>query len=115
MKALGLKLQATAASAEKGSRQPAEKYGGSGSSAWNFVLSFSSGPDVNSQSWIKQLNKVPLHPQIRSRKGRNGTLPARNMSRGKGVGFFEAGNSHPDFILWMLVGGKQYVTFIRTA
>lgn len=37
----------------------------------------------------------------------------RNMSRGKGVGFFEAGNFHPDFILWMLVGGKQYVSFIE--
>lgn len=37
----------------------------------------------------------------------------RNMSRGKGVGFFEAGNFHPDFILWILIGGKQYVTFIE--
>jgi hypothetical protein len=37
----------------------------------------------------------------------------RNLSRGKGVGFFEAGNFHPDFILWMLVDGKQYVTFIE--
>lgn len=37
----------------------------------------------------------------------------RNMSRGKGVGFFEAGNFHPDFILWMLKHGKQYVTFIE--
>ena len=37
----------------------------------------------------------------------------RNMSRGKGVGFFEAGNFHPDFILWMLTEGKQYVTFIE--
>jgi hypothetical protein len=37
----------------------------------------------------------------------------RNMSRGKGVGFFEAGNFHPDFIMWMLVGGKQYVSFIE--
>ncbi len=37
----------------------------------------------------------------------------RNMSRGKGVGFFEAGNFHPDFILWMLVENKQYVTFIE--
>lgn len=36
----------------------------------------------------------------------------RNMSRGKGVGFFEAGNFHPDFILWMLADNKQYVTFI---
>ncbi len=37
----------------------------------------------------------------------------RNMSRGKGIGFFEAGNFHPDFILWMLQGDKQYVTFIE--
>lgn len=37
----------------------------------------------------------------------------RNLSRGKGVGFFEAGNFHPDFILWMLVDKKQYVTFIE--
>lgn len=37
----------------------------------------------------------------------------RNLSRGKGVGFFEAGNFHPDFILWMIVDGKQYITFIE--
>ncbi len=37
----------------------------------------------------------------------------RNMSRGKGVGFFEAGNFHPDFILWTLVGKKQHITFIE--
>ena len=37
----------------------------------------------------------------------------RNMSRGKGVGFFKAGNFNPDFILWMLTGGKQYMTFIE--
>jgi len=36
----------------------------------------------------------------------------RNLSRGKGVGFFEAGNFYPDFILWVLSGTKQYVTFI---
>lgn len=37
----------------------------------------------------------------------------RNQSRGKDVGFFETGNFHPDFILWMFVDGKQYVTFIE--
>ncbi|MEW6564776.1 MAG: DEAD/DEAH box helicase, partial [Spirochaetota bacterium] len=36
----------------------------------------------------------------------------RNLSKGKGVGFFEAGNFYPDFILWVLVQEKQYVTFI---
>jgi hypothetical protein len=36
----------------------------------------------------------------------------RNLSRGRGVGFFEAGNFHPDFILWLLIGGKQHVVFV---
>ncbi len=37
----------------------------------------------------------------------------RNLSRGKGVGFFEAGNFHPDFILWTLQKEKQYITFVE--
>jgi hypothetical protein len=36
----------------------------------------------------------------------------RNMSRGRGIGFFEAGNFYPDFILWLLVDEKQYINFI---
>ena len=36
----------------------------------------------------------------------------RNMSRGRGIGFFEAGNFYPDFIIWILSGGRQYVSFI---
>jgi hypothetical protein len=36
----------------------------------------------------------------------------RNMSKGRGIGFFEAGNFFPDFILWLLVDSRQYVTFV---
>jgi hypothetical protein len=36
----------------------------------------------------------------------------RNLSRGRGLGFFEAGNFHPDFILWLLAGGTQHVVFV---
>lgn len=36
----------------------------------------------------------------------------RNLSRGRGVGFFEAGNFHPDFILWVIEDGKQRVVFV---
>ena len=36
----------------------------------------------------------------------------RNLSKGKGVGFFEAGNFHPDFILWLLVGDIQHIIFV---
>ncbi len=36
----------------------------------------------------------------------------RNRSKGRGIGFFEAGNFYPDFILWLVFGGKQFVSFV---
>lgn len=36
----------------------------------------------------------------------------RNMSRGRGIGFFEAGNFFPDFLLWIVEKGKQIVSFV---
>ena len=36
----------------------------------------------------------------------------RNLSKGRGVGFFEAGNFHPDFILWLLAAAYQQVIFV---
>ena len=36
----------------------------------------------------------------------------RNLSRGRGVGFFEAGNFHPDFIVWLVAEEQQRVIFV---
>jgi len=36
----------------------------------------------------------------------------RNMSRCRGIGFFEAGNFYPDFILWLVIGNQQRIVFI---
>jgi hypothetical protein len=37
----------------------------------------------------------------------------RNLSKGKGVGFFKAGNFHPDFMLWLVdADGRQHVRFV---
>lgn len=36
----------------------------------------------------------------------------RNKSKGNGIGFFEAGNFYPDFMLWLVDGKKQYISFI---
>ncbi len=36
----------------------------------------------------------------------------RNMSQGRGIGFFEAGNFYPDFIMWVLANGKQFISFV---
>lgn len=35
----------------------------------------------------------------------------RNKSKA-GIGFFEAGNFYPDFIMWIIKHNKQYITFI---
>lgn len=34
-----------------------------------------------------------------------------NQSRGRGIGFLEAGNFYPDFIVWLLLAQRQYITF----
>ena len=34
------------------------------------------------------------------------------MSKGRGIGFFEAGNFHPDFIIWLLARDRQYISFV---
>jgi hypothetical protein len=36
----------------------------------------------------------------------------RNMSRGRGIGFFEAGNFYPDFIVWLVTPGGQRIAFV---
>ncbi len=36
----------------------------------------------------------------------------RNKSRGKGIGFFEAGNYYPDFILWVKHAGSEHIAFV---
>jgi hypothetical protein len=37
----------------------------------------------------------------------------RNLSRGKGIGFFEDTGFYPDFILWVTEGSKQRLVFIE--
>lgn len=37
----------------------------------------------------------------------------RNLSRGKGVGFFENEGFYPDFILWVKAGDRQRIVFIE--
>lgn len=41
------------------------------------------------------------------------TFLLRNESRGRGMGFFEADNFHPDFLLWLVSGKRQSLVFIE--
>jgi hypothetical protein len=44
--------------------------------------------------------------------GRN-LFVLRNLSRGRGIGFFEGNNFYPDFMLWIVEpDGRQYLTFV---
>jgi hypothetical protein len=36
----------------------------------------------------------------------------RNLGRGRGIGFFQAHNFYPDFIMWVVEGKNQHITFI---
>ena len=37
----------------------------------------------------------------------------RNLSKGKGIGFFEDSGFYPDFILWVTEGNKQRLVFVE--
>jgi len=37
----------------------------------------------------------------------------RNLSRGKGIGFFEDRGFYPDFILWIIDGKKQHIVLVE--
>jgi len=63
--------------------------------------------------FVQDLRKYCEDHRDEFKAGKRELFLLRNMSRGRGVGFFEARNFHPDFIMWVLEGGKQYVTFIE--
>ena len=53
-------------------------------------------------------------------KGTSSDLPSnaelfllRNLTRGKGVGFFESSGFYPDFILWIKTGDAQRIVFVE--
>lgn len=60
--------------------------------------------------FVKELRKYCEENQDGSLKGKEIYL-LRNESR-RGIGFFEANNFYPDFILWVNEGQKQRVVFI---
>ncbi|MGV3592972.1 MAG: DEAD/DEAH box helicase family protein [Gammaproteobacteria bacterium] len=102
-------------------------------SSWDFqgltALSFGQHlyqPLLYLQSKIVEISPVPLnkgeylfvkdlkafHEQNKDYFKHRQLYLLRNLSKGRGVGFFEAGNFHPDFILWLLENGKQRVIFV---
>ncbi len=68
--------------------------------------------DTSEKDFVQDLQKsCEQHPDY-FKLGERELYLLRNQSRGKSVGFFEAGNFYPDFILWMLRADRQFVSFI---
>lgn len=68
--------------------------------------------DTSEKDFVQDLQKhCAQHPDY-FKIGERELYLLRNQSRGKGVGFFAAGNFYPDFILWLLRPDKQFVSFI---
>lgn len=61
---------------------------------------------IHLMQWL-EANEAKLHEK------KSSIYLLRNKSRGSGIGFFEAGNFYPDFILWAVTGDQQVVTFIE--
>lgn len=66
--------------------------------------------NVGETSFVKDIRKYYEDNKDDLLKGKEVYL-LRNESR-KGIGFFEASNFYPDFILWVNDSQKQHVTFI---
>lgn len=66
--------------------------------------------NVGESTFVKHVCKYYNEHKEDTLKGKDVYL-LRNESR-KGIGFFEASNFYPDFILWVNDGVKQHVTFI---
>jgi len=77
----------------------------------NDILKISPVPlNVGEYEFVEDLKQFFLtSPEILEGKE---LFLLRNQSKGKGVGFFEAGNFFPDFIIWIVDGDKQYVSFV---
>lgn len=72
-----------------------------------------SGLNEGEKKFVADL-RTYLHKHKQEFEGKEFFL-LRNLTRGKGIGFFEASDGeafYPDFILWVIENGQQWVAFI---
>ncbi|MBF0141351.1 MAG: DEAD/DEAH box helicase family protein [Magnetococcales bacterium] len=70
-------------------------------------------PVALEESELQFVTDLSAYHQEHLEKSGTEVFLLRNMSRGRGIGFFEAGNFHPDFIMWVLRDNRQFVTFLE--
>ena len=70
------------------------------------------GLNKDEKAFIEDLKSFFIQRQGSSDLKGKEIFVLRNLTRGKGVGFYAAGNYYPDFILWIKEENKQYINFI---
>lgn len=63
--------------------------------------------------FIKDLRTYIVREESKMKSENTELFLLRNESRGRGIGFFEAGNFYPDFLLWLVKDGKQHLSFVE--
>lgn len=63
--------------------------------------------------FVEDLREYLMSHEEKFKKEKTEVFLLRNESRGRGMGFFEAGNFYPDFLLWQIQGDKQKIAFIE--
>lgn len=76
------------------------------------VISKPLGLNQEEQRFVNDLRELVRRETSKSLANKEIFL-LRNLSRGKGVGFFENEGFYPDFILWIKEGSQQRVIFVE--
>ncbi len=70
------------------------------------------GLNRDEKEFIKKLKEFFLANKDNDWLKKREIFILRNLTRGKGVGFYVSGNFYPDFILWIKENKKQFINFI---
>ena len=72
------------------------------------VITIPAGLNEGETKFVEDLREyLETNPSIK-----NEVYVLRNLTRSKGVGFYEAHSFYPDFIMWIKKDGKQIIVFI---
>lgn len=70
------------------------------------------GLNLGEHKFIKELKKFCAQEKDKKLHGKDVFL-LRNLSRGKGIGFFQDRGFYPDFILWIKSNAEQRIVFVE--
>ena len=76
------------------------------------IRTFPSSLNDSERTFVEDLREYWAERQA-SCEDKTEVFLLRNLSKGRGVGFFDESGFYPDFILWIMVGSAQRIVFIE--